>query len=785
MNGNTINYGLPIIANNNTNTEPKSLSYFKYAKSAMKVGDFNPNYNYLGMPTGYHPYHQPTSFDPLYKSQDTLLFDNTNLGKHPFLNSYPLPPINKSREVPIKELKSGELVDFPDETFIPLSKFIDYKTKKEFEIKMNKEKEKAKEEERKRIELYGVNGEKKPSGASDIKKFHNKNLRHWKFLRNSTNIICGYLRMKQLALGHKDLHAKRFVLIQSAKEGLSTIRAFLLTILSNIENFCVEFFRNTIIFSTNNKEKLDRSIFVTKAFVHQLFSDLTSAFVKKGDIPIEVKRVINSYITDGSLLPFGFLSTFEFNRLEFNTDGHLINMNLERQGLLVCFIVLYRILLADIFKRYLFYFQKIREMDLEELELLEIFEKKLEQYEKKMKEKYERNKRPIMKRGHIPGVEEDEDDEEIERREKEEDDEEKKIFEDDEKEEERNRKRDNQESLACPPKKKKRKDSDDSEEEDQSKSKSSKTKSKKEDTSSIISESKISKSKNDEKSSKSNKKMEGKEYGYSGYLNKDKGKYYHEKGIYFNDEREKGVKKDLLKEEERLKEEKLREKLEDSNSSKSSIEESKEENDSEKKSKTKSKSSNISKSKTTSKKTDKKSSNASQSEKSSSYKPKNINEAFWGLDLDEKEEEERRKREGYKEAPTDPLQKRKNRIKILPRDLRIKILEEEREKLKLKIKHNFHVVTNVLHAIFRDSMAENVPFYTEYYKEKFLYKNLVFQKTNKQYSNGSDQIELSKGIIIDEASTDLFMTKHYRWAQMYRLLVFQFCRDFALKCKES
>ena len=648
-----------------------------------------------------------------------------------------------------------------------------------------KEDEKEKEEERKRIELYGVNGEKKPSGASDIKKFHNKNLRHWKFLRNSTNIICGYLRMKQLALGHKDLHAKRFVLIQSAKEGLSTIRAFLLTILSNIENFCVEFFRNTIIFSTNNKEKLDRSIFVTKAFVHQLFSDLTSAFVKKGDIPIEVKRVINSYITDGSLLPFGFLSTFEFNRLEFNTDGHLINMNLERQGLLVCFIVLYRILLADIFKRYLFYFQKIREMDLEELELLEIFEKKLEQYEKKMKEKYERNKRPIMKRGHIPGVEEDEDDEEIERREKEEDDEEKKIFEDDEKEEERNRKRDNQESLACPPKKKKRKDSDDSEEEDQSKSKSSKTKSKKEDTSSIISESKISKSKNDEKSSKSNKKMEGKEYGYSGYLNKDKGKYYHEKGIYFNDEREKGVKKDLLKEEERLKEEKLREKLEDSNSSKSSIEESKEENDSEKKSKTKSKSSNISKSKTTSKKTDKKSSNASQSEKSSSYKPKNINEAFWGLDLDEKEEEERRKREGYKEPPTDPLQKRKNRIKILPRDLRIKILEEEREKLKLKIKHNFHVVTNVLHAIFRDSMAENVPFYTEYYKEKFLYKNLVFQKTNKQYSNGSDQIELSKGIIIDEASTDLFMTKHYRWAQMYRLLVFQFCRDFALKCKES
>ena len=796
-NGNNIHYGLPIISNTNISTEPKSLSYFKYAKNAMRVGDLNPNYSAVQMP--YHPYHQPSTIDPLYKSQDVLL-DNVNLGKHPYLNSYPLPPIYKNKEAPIKELKSGELVDFPDETYIPLSKFVDYKNKKELEIKLTKEKEKAKEEERQRIELYGVNGEKKPSGASDLKKFHNKNLKHWKFLRNSTNIICGYLRMKQLALGHKDLHAKRFVLIQAAKEGLSTIRAFLLPILSNIEDFCVEFFRNTIIFTTNNKEKLDRSIFVAKSFVHQLFSDLTSALAKKDDIPIEVKRVINSYITDGSLLPYGFLSTFEFNRLEFNTDGHLINMNLDRQGLLVCFIVLYRILLADIFKRYLFYFKNIREMDLEELELLEIFEKEAEKYEKKVKEKYERNRRKIIKRGQIPGVEEEEDDEEIEKREQQEIEEENKIFEDDEKEEDANRKRENQETMgfgthnACPPKKKKREESSESEDDDQSKSKTSKTKksNKDRDSSSKTSEIKNKQSK-DDKSSKSrkvkkgDKNMKGKEYGYSGFLDKDKGKYYHEKGIYFDDEREKGVNKELLKEEERLKEEKLREKLEDSNSSKSSIEESDEDNDSEKKSKTKS---SKSKSKTNtntdkSSKTGQKSSNISSQEKSSSYQPKNINEAFWGLDLDEKEEEERRKREGNKTVPKDPLQERKNRIKILPKELRIKILEEEREKLKLKVKHNFHVVTNILHSIFRDSMAEHVPLFSEYYKEKFLYKTLVFQKTNKQYSNGSDQIELSKGIIIDEGTTELFMTKQYRWAQMYKLLVFQFCKDFALKCKDA
>ena len=138
--------GLPII----TNTEPRSLSYFKYAKNAMKVGDLNPNYSAVQMP--YHPYHLPSNTDPLYKSQQLL--NNPNLGQHPYLNSYPLPPINKKGENNIKTIKSGELVDFPDETYIPLSQFVNYRNKKEMEIKMNKEKEKEKEEEKLRMWKY-------------------------------------------------------------------------------------------------------------------------------------------------------------------------------------------------------------------------------------------------------------------------------------------------------------------------------------------------------------------------------------------------------------------------------------------------------------------------------------------------------------------------------------------------------------------------------------------------------------------------------------------------------
>ena len=74
-------------------------------------------------------------------------------------------------------------------------------------------------------------------------------------------------------------------------------------------------------------------------------------------------------------MSYGFLSTFEF--LEFTNDGLLTNMSINRHSLQVSFIVLYIILLTDIFKRYLFYFKKIRELDLDEMTLLEIFEKKL------------------------------------------------------------------------------------------------------------------------------------------------------------------------------------------------------------------------------------------------------------------------------------------------------------------------------------------------------------------------------------------------------------------------
>ena len=94
--------------------------------------------------------------------------------------------------------------------------------------------------------------------------------------------------------------------------------------------------------------------------------------------------------------------------------------------------------------------------------LLKIFEKKLEEYEWRLKEKNERNKRKIFKRGKIPGIIEEEDEEEKEKREKQELEEENKLFEDDENEENAQREKENKETMglethhACLKKKKNR-----------------------------------------------------------------------------------------------------------------------------------------------------------------------------------------------------------------------------------------------------------------------------------------------------------------------------------------
>jgi hypothetical protein len=168
--------------------------------------------------------------------------------------------------------------------------------------------------------------------------------------------------MKAFAKASQEIKENEFVLIQATKANINELKNFVVKILKNIENFCVKFFDNKITIKTNDKQKKEDSVFIIKSFVHQLFNDLSSAFVQSNDIPQNLREILKSYIKEKSLLAPGYLTTFEFNRLEFDVNIRLNKMTLERQSLILGFLLLYRVLLIDIFKNYLTYFPKIRDL---------------------------------------------------------------------------------------------------------------------------------------------------------------------------------------------------------------------------------------------------------------------------------------------------------------------------------------------------------------------------------------------------------------------------------------
>ena len=236
-------------------------------------------------------------------------------------------------------LKNGEIVHLPTATVISAA---DLKKKQEEYNKLQDQVHKL-----------------SPEGQREV-KLKNKKLRD--VIRKIVYFNDFVLDMKAFAKASQEIKENEFVLIQATKANINELKNFVVKILKNIENFCVKFFDNKITIKTNDKQKKEDSVFIIKSFVHQLFNDLSSVFVQSNDIPQNLREILKSYIKEKSLLAPGYLTTFEFNRLEFDVNIRLNKMTLERQSLILGFLLLYRVLLIDIFKNYLTYFPKIRDL---------------------------------------------------------------------------------------------------------------------------------------------------------------------------------------------------------------------------------------------------------------------------------------------------------------------------------------------------------------------------------------------------------------------------------------
>ena len=236
-------------------------------------------------------------------------------------------------------IKSAEVVHYPKASLVST---VDLK---------KKEKEYA--ELKKKLEKLGPEG---------LRKRRKRN-RELKNIMRRVVLFNDFIIMERdFAKAATNLRRDHFTYIQAAKANINEIKNFVLRLLHNIENFCVQFFAEKITIVTDNEKLHEDSVFVVKSFIHQLYNDLSSAFVNSDDLPKSIRAIFKEFIREKAQLSPGFLSTFEFNRLEFDVRCRLNNMNKPRRALIIGFLVFYRALICEIFKNYLTYFPKIREM---------------------------------------------------------------------------------------------------------------------------------------------------------------------------------------------------------------------------------------------------------------------------------------------------------------------------------------------------------------------------------------------------------------------------------------
>ena len=236
-------------------------------------------------------------------------------------------------------IKSAEVVHYPKASLVST---VDLK---------KKEKEYA--ELKKKLEKLGPEGLRK-------RRKRNRELKN--LMRRIVLFNDFILHERAFGKSATTLRKEHFTHIQAAKANINEIKNFMLRLLHNIENFCVQFFAEKITIITDNEKIHEDSIFVVKSFIHQLYNDLSSAFVNSDDLPKSIRAIFKEFIREKAQLSPGFLSTFEFNRLEFDVRCRLNNMNKPRRALIIGFLIFYRTLICEIFKNYLTYFPKIREM---------------------------------------------------------------------------------------------------------------------------------------------------------------------------------------------------------------------------------------------------------------------------------------------------------------------------------------------------------------------------------------------------------------------------------------
>ena len=771
MNSNSENqnfYKLPRIPSTTNPKTSESYNYFKYAKNQMQMGDLNPNYK---NPPSYHPYQipsqtdlDPTPFNKLFQ-RENMIYNRINNDTNKSI-SYSLPQLQSFNNNKIKEIREGEIVNFPDESYIPLSKFENIK------------------------ELFNQKKQK------DLRTIRFQNRPRWKLIRYLIYMMRLFYTFRKLTKHSIYLKKNQMINIQSIKGNLMELRKIILPALKNIKKFTGELFGNLLVYDTNNEKRKKYCTFVVRSFIQQLFSDLSSAFTYYEEIPFTLRKIVKYFISDGYQIPFGYLTTFEFNRLEFNSDSTLSHMNNERRAMLVCFILFYRILILDIFRRHYHYFptlnlliENIRKKKLkkEENEYLEM--KKIEKLERDIRneKRIKNNPKSIIL---------------------------KKI------------------NPSPPPPK----PNNDNENDSPNKSKTQDL------AKSVIQRETITNynySINRNRRNRNNNNYDDEDDYESNYSDYDERNKKSKRNKNYDDDDYDDYKKSRKKKKKKKNKNKNKNNYDEDSNNSNLYDDDYDDDYPKRKKKSISKKKN--KRKNTSFSDDDYEdykSNFSKRNKNklnynddyndyndidnyntynkinninpndTNYYPYSYNEyhnnnidprykikqnnkndisnkignEIWGDDLND--DDSNFPKGKYEKDLFEKNEIEKSRLKVLKNedDDFENGNDIDTKRIKAIITHNFCFIINILHYILSSSLQENVPRYGEFYKERYLYKLLVFKKIKQPYKMKNDDIEIIDNIILDNSKTKDFIEDNKRWLQMYKHVAFQLCNDFSRKC---
>lgn len=314
------------------------LNNYNYLYNNRLYGNNNEFY-YMHPPN--MPYYRPIKY--FYQRPVKLTPDNAFVEQRPhikqtIINNHKVTEVNSKAKWG-KPLRMDDLIKPADEVHKPLAHLISSE-----EVKKRQEEVDALQ---KKIEH--IDPENKRKAKQNNKKY-------WKFIDKFKLILKFFRAAKEFSHYSKTLKKNKDYISQANRADFSDLTQFIVTKLKNIEEFAVDNFSEIFVFDKTLQNKTEDTVFVIKNFVHQIFYELSAGLSLKGDLPANIKKILLTYISDGKYLPDNYLTTFEFNRLEFDISLALTNLKIDQQSMILGFMILYRILIIEVFSNYEKYF---------------------------------------------------------------------------------------------------------------------------------------------------------------------------------------------------------------------------------------------------------------------------------------------------------------------------------------------------------------------------------------------------------------------------------------------